>query len=144
MIEKITYKKKLFAIIVRGSYRRKKGINFFSPSHVTQQFGFMNHKRGHIIKHHKHKKRITKILSTTEVIIILKGSLRVDFYKSNQIYLKSKIINKNDIILLSDGGHGFEVIKDVEMIEVKQGPYSATKDKIKFEPVNKKKIKLSK
>ena len=28
MIEKVIYKKKLFALIVRGKYRNKKGISF--------------------------------------------------------------------------------------------------------------------
>ena len=43
---------------------------------------------------------------------------------------KDKILKKNDIIMLFKGGHGFEVIKDVEIIEVKQGPYTKHKDKI--------------
>ena len=38
---------------------------------------------------HKHQKRMTKILVTTEVLI-LKGILRVDFYKINKEYLFSK------------------------------------------------------
>ena len=144
MIEKIKHKKKLYALIVRGKYRKKKGINFFSPSNVTQQFGYMKHNSGHEIRPHKHKKRLTKILTTTEVILILKGSLRVDFYNLNQKYLFSKIIYKNDIILLVEGGHGFKVLKDIEMIEVKQGPYSASKDKIKFKSIEQKKIRIRK
>ena len=144
MIEKIKYKNKLFALIVSGNYRNKKGITFFTPDDTTQQFGYMKHKSGHIIKPHKHKKRITKILSTTEVIILLKGILRVDFYNQKQKYLFSKILRKKSIILLVHGGHGFKVIKDVEMIEFKQGPYNIEKDKVKFNEVNEKKIKLKK
>ena len=144
MIEKIKYKNKLFALIVSGNYRNKKGITFFTPDDTTQQFGYMKHKSGHIIKPHKHKKRITKILSTTEVIILLKGILRVDFYNQKQKYLFSKILRKKSIILLVHGGQGVKVIKDVEMIEVKQGPYNIEKDKVKFNEVNEKKIKLKK
>jgi hypothetical protein len=44
--------------------------------------------------------------------------------------------------MLVHGGHGFKVIKDVEMIEIKQGPYSLIKDKIKFDKVDDKKIKI--
>ena len=144
MIENIKYKKKLFAIIVRGNYRNKKGISFFTPNNATQQFGYMKHKKNYAIKPHQHKKRLTRILSTTEVIIVLKGELRVDFYNHKKKYLFSKIIKKNDIIMLISGGHGFKVIKDIEMIEVKQGPYSLIKDKIKFDGVNEKKIKIKK
>ena len=56
MIEKIKYKKKLYALIVRGKYRNKKGISFFSPFNATQQFGYMKHKKGHEIRPNKHKK----------------------------------------------------------------------------------------
>ena len=142
MIEKIKYKNKLYALIVSGNYRKKKGIAFFTPDNTTQQFGYMKHKKGHIIKPHKHKKRITKILSTTEVILLLKGILRVDFYNQNKEYLFSKVLKKQSIIMLVHGGHGFKVIKDVEMIEVKQGPYFVSKDKVKFDKADENKIKI--
>jgi len=142
MIEKIYNKKKLYALIVRSEFRKKNGINFFTPEDSNQQFGYMKHDKGHIIKPHKHKKRATKIFYTTEVIIIFKGTLRVDFYDQKQKYLFSKIIKEKDIIMLIHGGHGFKVLKKVEMIEVKQGPYSVEKDKIKFNEIDEKKIKL--
>ena len=144
MIEKIIYAKKLFALIVRGKYRKKRGITFFTPNESTQQFGYMKHKKKHIIKPHLHKKRVTKISYTTEVILILKGVLRVDFYNYNKNYLFSKILKQKDIIMLVHGGHGFKVLKAVEMLEIKQGPYSLIKDKIKFENIDEKKIKIKK
>ena len=144
MIEKIINKKKLLALIVRGKYRNKKGITFFTPNNFTQQFGYMKHEKKHIIKPHLHKKRETKIFYTTEVILILKGKLRVDFYNSVKKYLFSKILKEKDIIMLVSGGHGFKVLKTIEMLEIKQGPYSLIKDKIKFEEVNEKKIKIKK
>ena len=86
MIEKINIQKKLYALIVRSGYKKKKGVNFFSDARATQQFGYMNHKKGHIILPHRHIKRSSKIILTTEVIIILKGILRVDFYNNNEKY----------------------------------------------------------
>jgi len=142
MIEKILHKKRLFALIVRRQFRKKSGINFFTSKEATQQFGFMKHKKNHIIKPHKHNKRLTRILRTTEVILLLKGTLRVDFYNDKYKYLFSKKINERDIIMLIHGGHGFKVLKNVEMIEVKQGPYSLASDKIKFKKVDEKKIKF--
>ena len=142
MIEKIQNQKKLYALIVRSRCRKKKGINFFTDKNATQQFGYMNHKKDHIILPHRHNKRQSKILLTTEVIIILKGMLRVDFYSDKEKYLFSKRLYSNDIIMLSSGGHGFKVLKDTQMIEVKQGPYSLSMDKVKFEKVNENKIKI--
>ena len=105
----------------------------------------MNHKKNHIIFPHKHnrqKKKISNIDNTTEVLIILKGLLRVDFYNTKEKYLFSKKLYANDIIMLSSGGHGFKVLKDVKMIEVKQGPYSASKDKVKFKKIDESQIKI--
>tara|TARA_A100001011_G_C13916685_1_gene677352 strand:+ start:85 stop:516 length:432 start_codon:yes stop_codon:yes gene_type:complete len=142
MIEKITHKKKLFALIVRSKFRKKNGINFFTENNATQQFGYMKHKKNHIIKPHKHNQRLTKILNTTEVIIMFKGILRVDFYNNKEKYLFSKKIFTNDIIMLVNGAHGFKVLKNVEMLEVKQGPYKISKDKVKFDNIDEKKIRI--
>ena len=100
MIEKILFKKKLFAIIIRGNYRNKKGVNFFTPNYTTQQIGYMNHKKDHIIKPHQHKNKLTKNLNTTETILLLKGILRVDFYNQKKKYLFSKVLKEKDIIML--------------------------------------------
>ena len=94
MIEKVIHKNKLFALIVRGKFRKKKGINFFTSKDATQQFGYMNHKKNYVIEPHQHNKRLTRILSTTEVILILKGVLRVDFYANKKKYLFSKIVKE--------------------------------------------------
>ena len=142
MIEKIYHQKKLFALIVRAKFRKKNGINFFTEDESNQQIGYMKHSKGHIIKPHQHKRRNTNIFFTTEVIILFKGLLRVDFYDDKQKYLFSKTIKEKDIIMLVHGGHGFKVLKKTEMIEIKQGPYSFVKDKIKFVEIDEKKIKL--
>ena len=146
MIEKINHKKKLFALIVRNKYRKKNGINFFTDKKASQQVGFMKHKKNHIILPHKHNKRkkaaIAKIETTTEVLIILKGILRVDFYSPKEKYLFSKKLYAKDLIMLSSGGHGFKVLKDIEMIEVKQGPYFISKDKVKFDKTDESQIKI--
>ena len=144
MITKIHHKKKLYALIVRSEFRKKNGINFFTPKDTNQQFGYMKHKKKYIIKPHVHKKRLTKILFTTEVILVLKGVLRVDFYSSSKKYLYSKILREKDIVMLVSGGHGFKVLKDVEMLEIKQGPYNLIKDKIKFENIDENEINIKK
>jgi cupin fold WbuC family metalloprotein len=142
MIEKILYKKKLFALIVRKNFRKKKGINFFTSNNLNLQCGFMKHEKNHLIKPHSHQKRENKIFYTSEVLLILKGKLRVDFYNNNKNYLYSKIVNANDILILIKGSHGFKVLSPIEMLEIKQGPYKMLKDKIKFRPVNENIIKI--
>ena len=92
----------------------------------------MNHAKNHLIQPHTHKKIVRKISGTSEVLIILNGKMRVDFYSQKKNFVKSKVINKNDIIILLNGGHGFKMIKNCKFIEIKQGPYSLSKDKKRF------------
>ena len=48
----------------------------------------------------------------------------------------------NDIILLAFGGHGFECLEEVEMIEIKQGPYLGEQDKVRFKGVDSRDVKM--
>lgn len=132
MIENITHNNKKLALIVRNSYLKNKGVNFFTNNKLSQQVAYMSHRKGHLIQPHIHKKRLKKIYDSCEVLIIIEGSLKVNFYTNNKKFLFNKILNKNDIIILLTGGHGFEVLKNCKFIEVKQGPYNPTKDKFKF------------
>ena len=62
MIENITYKKKNLAIIIRSSYLKKKGINFFTNPKLNQQVAYMNHPTNHLIQPHIHKKKYGKLI----------------------------------------------------------------------------------
>ena len=132
MIKNITYKKEILAILIKGKYLKKKGINFFTNPKLSQQVAFMNHPKKHLIQPHIHKNRMRKIKGSTEVLIILDGILKINFFDNKKKYIFSKTVMKNDIVILLKGGHGFEVKKNCKMIEVKQGPYSESKDKSKF------------
>lgn len=44
------------------------------------------------------------------------------------------MLGAGDTILLIRCGHGFEVLEELVMLEVKQGPYSGERDKVKFIP----------
>ena len=46
--------------------------------------------------------------------------------------------------MLVNGGHGFKVLQDIEMIEVKQGPYNSSLDKKVFIKADENKIKFKK
>lgn len=130
-IQWIKKKNKLLAIIIRDSYESD-GINFLTPSEYSQQVAYMHHKGGKVIDAHVHNLVHRNVVLTQEVLFIKKGKLRIDFYDEYQDYLESYILNKGDTVLLTSGGHGFKVLEEVEMIEVKQGPYSGEADKTRF------------
>ncbi len=138
-IEHIFEDNKLLAIILRTSFQ-KEGIDFFTPSDFSQQLGYMNRSKGYKIQPHIHNKVERRIDYTQEVLFIKNGLVRVDFYKTDKTYYKSKILNTGDVILLSFGGHGFEMLEDSEIIEVKQGPFAGNIDKSRFEFVSQNKL----
>jgi mannose-6-phosphate isomerase-like protein (cupin superfamily) len=132
MVEQIRVGSQVLAIIVRRNFD-KDGVSFFTPDEFSQQLAFMKHPTGKVIPPHIHNQVQRTVLYTKEVLFIRKGRLKVDFYDSDKQYKESTILVAGDVILLAGGGHGFEVLEDVEMIEVKQGPYAGENDKTIFE-----------
>ncbi len=132
MIEKITHKKKIYAIIIRSKFK-KRGIHFFTENKDTFQLGYINYKTNHQIIPHYHPNKKKIVNTTTEALIIKRGIIKVNFFdeKKKKKYFKSKILKKGDIILILRGGHGFTVIKNVEMFEIKQGPFNPKVSKVR-------------
>ena len=135
MIEKITRGSLDLAIIIRSSFQ-KEGIHFFTPESYTQQLAYMNRPSGYVIQPNLHNPVERDVQYTKEVIFVKSGKVRVDFYDEDKNYLESTILQQGDVILLAYGGHGFEMIEDCEMIEVKHGPYAGEKDKTRFDRVD--------
>ena len=141
MIEQIIDNYQLLAIIVFHDFV-KPGIHFFTPSELSQQLAHMHHPTGKVILPHMHNPVVREVEYTQEVLIIKRGELRVDFYNEQQQYLKSRVLTAGDVILLIKGGHGFEVLSEVEMFEVKQGPYVGEQDKTRFIGISPDKARL--
>ena len=125
----------LIGIIIRARYRSE-GIQFFTPGKLSQQLAYMSRPAGYVIPPHVHNPVLREVASTQEVLFIRSGQVRVDFYTQDRDYLESRILESGDVILLAGGGHGFEMLKPTEIVEVKQGPYSGERDKTRFEPVS--------
>jgi mannose-6-phosphate isomerase-like protein (cupin superfamily) len=130
-IEQITHNGEMLALIVRDEYSRP-GISFFTPDDLSQQLAYMQHPTGKIIEAHVHNPVHRSVAYTQETLFIKRGRLRVDFFDEQQEYLESRELKAGDVILLVKGGHGFEVLEELEMIEVKQGPYAGDQDKTRF------------
>ncbi|WP_426993724.1 cupin domain-containing protein [Methylomonas sp. CM2] len=141
MIDRIFSDNKELAIIIRHSFK-KEGIEFFTPGTYSQQIGYMNRPSGYVIPPHVHNPVTREVHYTNEVLFIKSGKLRVDFYSEQQVYIESTVLEAGDVILLSIGGHGFEMLEPTEIIEVKQGPYAGDQDKTRFDAIAQNQIKL--
>lgn len=141
MIQRIIYSDRELAIIIRNDYHSE-GVQFLTKDDYSQQLAYMHHPCGKIIDAHVHNVESRNVIYTQEVLIIKKGKLRVDFYTDDKEYIESYILNEGDIILLASGGHGFKVLEELEMIEIKQGPYLGERDKTRFVSIDEKQIRL--
>ena len=139
--EEIKYKDELLAIIIRNDHSTS-GVDFYTPNEYSQQLASMGHPAGKVIAPHIHNAVPREVQLTKEVLIIKRGKLRVDFYNDQKSYLESRVLCAGDVILLAKGGHGFEVLEEIQMIEVKQGPYAGDADKTRFLPVDSHFIKI--
>jgi len=139
MIEQIIHSTQLLAIIIRHDFY-KPGIHFLTPDSFSQQLAYMQHPAGKIIEPHVHNPVQREVFYTQEVLFLKRGRLRVDFYDDDRTYLKSRILEAGDTILLASGGHGFEALDEIEMIEVKQGPYAGDADKTRFAGIELSKV----
>jgi mannose-6-phosphate isomerase-like protein (cupin superfamily) len=141
MVEQIIHQNQLLALIVSHRFNQP-GIHFFTPDELSQQLAYMSHPTGRIIPPHVHNPVVREVQFTQEALFIRKGKLRVDFYSSQQVYIDSRILEAGDVILLITGGHGFEVLEALEMIEIKQGPYVGEQDKTRFVGITSEQAKI--
>lgn len=131
MIEYIKHLDLLLAIIIKHDFKEE-GIKFFTPDDFSQQLGYMNRPKGYVIQPHVHNAVDRTVTLTQEVLFVKSGLVKIQFYTQEKEYLFDRILEAGDVILLSSGGHGFEMLEPTEMIEVKQGPYSGEHDKTRF------------
>ena len=131
-IERIEHAGATLAIIVRAPFREE-GLHFFTPAEYSQQLAFMRHPAGKVIDPHTHVRHDRNVAVTQEVLFVRSGLVRVDFFTDDRDFVCARTIGAGDAILLASGGHGFTVLEEVEMFEVKQGPYAGDGDKVRFE-----------
>lgn len=131
MFKKIMSKNKTLAIIISKDYSNDV-TEFFTSNDFPLQISFMNRPIKECIQAHIHNKIPREISITSEVLIIRKGKLRVDLYDDDKTYVVSQVISEGDVLMVIDGGHGFEMLEEVEMLCIKQGPYLGVQDKERF------------
>jgi mannose-6-phosphate isomerase-like protein (cupin superfamily) len=141
MVEEIRCGDELIALIVSHRFRAP-GIRFFSPPQLSQQLAYMRHPAGKVVRAHVHNAVERQVQQTQEVLVVRSGRVRVDLYDGGRTYLESRVLETGDVILLVSGGHGFEMLEETELLEVKQGPYLGDQDKTTFDGVGPDRIRL--
>jgi mannose-6-phosphate isomerase-like protein (cupin superfamily) len=131
MIRQIDYQGEPLALVVFHSLQPD-GVRFLTPDDSSLQLAYISHPTGKSIAPHLHNEVRREITRTQECFVIKKGKVRVDFFNNAKQHVESQILTAGDVLLQISGGHGFEVLENLEMIEVKQGPYMGLDDKTYF------------
>ncbi len=83
----------------------------------------LKHPKGKYLKAHIHtpKERITNRLQ--ECFIVRKGKVRIDLFGPDKKFFKYIYLKEGQLFIALNGGHGFKILEDCEMIELKNGPF---------------------
>lgn len=112
----------LVAIIVTHDFNNS-GVNFLGKPSFPLQLGVSLYKRDGVIQPHLHLQKEVIVKTFQEIVHIDSGRTLVDLYDSAGRTLKTVELRGGDTIFFVGGGHGFRMVEDTKIIEVKQGPY---------------------
>jgi hypothetical protein len=130
-IETIRDGKDPLAYIVRASNEPTSTV-FATPDDSIQQVGFIVHPAGAEIGRHFHEPIERAITGTPEVLIVRQGRCEIDIYNSDEELVATRELQPDDVMVMVGGGHGFRMLEDTILLEVKQGPYFGPDEKRQF------------
>jgi hypothetical protein len=130
-IEHISHGDQCLAIVIRTNFVPQK-TTFLTPSDYKQQIGFIVYPAGGEVPRHVHRPLTRQLVGTSEVLLVRQGHCVADIYNDERELVTSRTLCEGDVILLVAGGHGFRMLADTVLLEVKQGPYTGIEEKERF------------
>lgn len=121
----------VLGLIISGDYVPAK-TEFLTPDSYKQQLGFIVYPKDSAITPHIHYEMERTLHGTSEVLFLRQGHCQVDFYLNDKSHFCTRDLKTGDVLLLVSGGHGFRMIEDTTLLEIKQGPYIGLQEKERF------------
>ena len=130
-VERICWGDACLAIIIRVSYLPDQ-TTFLTPPDYKQQVGYIVYPAGGEIQHHVHRRLKRNLVGTSEVLVIKKGRCEIDIHNDDRELVATRELREGDVMLMVGGGHGFRMLEDTVLLEIKQGPYTGIDEKERF------------
>ena len=130
-VEHIIWEGKPLAYIIRAEMNPEK-TTFLTPPEFKQQVGYVVYPAGGEIQRHVHRSLERHLVGTSEVLIVRRGRCQMDIYNDDRELVATRELREGDIMLMVGGGHGFRMLEDTVLLEVKQGPYTGLDEKERF------------
>lgn len=105
---------------------------FLTPPEFKQQVGFVVYPKDGEIPRHVHLPLERRLVGTSEVILVQQGRCLLDIYTDDRRLVATRELGPGDLMLMVGGGHGFRMLEDTVLLEIKQGPYTGLDEKERF------------
>lgn len=105
---------------------------FVTGDDANLQVGFVVYPAGGEVQPHEHLPVEREIVGTAEVLFVRTGRCQADLYDGKRERVETIELAAGDTIVLLAGGHGFRMVEDTVLLEVKQGPYIGLAEKERF------------
>ena len=121
----------LLAYVIREDFSADI-TSFVTPPEHNFQVGFVVYPKDGEIQSHYHRKIDRQISNTSEVLVVRKGHCEIDIYDDEQILVETFEMKTGDVMVMVSGGHGFRMLENTVLLEIKQGPYIGIDEKKRF------------
>lgn len=129
--ERIASHGEILCLIVRAG-ERPEATTFYTPPEWKQQVGFVVYPAGGEIARHVHRPIERRLVGTSEVVLVESGRCLLDVYDDERRLVATRELGPGDLMLMVGGGHGFRMLADTVLLEIKQGPYTGLDEKERF------------
>jgi uncharacterized protein with PhoU and TrkA domain len=130
-VEIIAASGKTLCYVIRQNIQPAKTV-FITPPEDKQQVGFIVYPKGSVIARHIHKPWERHIVGMAEVLVVRTGHCQIEIYDGNKDFVASRDLYQSDVVIMVGGGHGFRILEDAVLLEIKQGPFLGADDKELF------------
>ena len=125
-METIAHEGVVLAYVISGGAEFPAATTFLTPPDCNMQVGHVVYPSGGEIPRHAHLPVERHLDSGTEVLVVQRGRCEVDVYSEARQLVATRELRLGDIMISVGGGHGFRVLEDLVLLEIKQGPYPGT------------------
>ena len=122
-IERVEKDGVVYALIFRRTLSVGDGVRFLTPTDYPLQLGLIERKSGYAFRPHIHNDLHYNVNTTQEFLYVEQGRIRAKIFSHAWEPVYEAELGPGDFLLSLTGGHSFDVLEDVRLIEVKQGPY---------------------
>ena len=131
LVERIYWGETCLTYIIRASFLPDK-TTFLTPPDYKQQVGYIIYPAEGEIPRHVHRPLERHLVGTSEVLVVKKGRCYIDIYNDDRKLVATRELHEGDVMLMVGGGHGFRMLEDTILLEIKQGPYTGIDEKERF------------